>query len=185
MPFTFEPTEIPDVVHIVPRLFGDERGSFSEFFKRSEFEQHGLPGNFVQINYSSSKQNVLRGLHYQLNPDAQGKLVTVVEGNVFDVAVDIREGSPTYGKWVGKYLTGDEHNMLYIPPGFAHGYYVVSESAQFMYGCTSEYAPTSEGGIIWNDPNVGIEWPATDPIIAERDAAYPTLADAKHNFVYG
>lgn len=185
MPFTFEPTEIPDVVHIVPRHFGDERGMFAEFFKQSDFEKNGLPGNFVQLNYSSSVQNVLRGLHFQQNPHAQGKLVTVVQGEVFDVAVDIRKGSPTYGKWVGKTLTAKDHNMLYIPPGFAHGYYVVSTEAQFFYGCTSEYNPQAEGGIVWNDPEIGIVWPTENPIIAERDATYPTLSTAQHNFIYG
>ena len=184
MPFTFETLRIPDVQLIKPRVFGDARGFFMETYKRTEFEAAGISGAFVQANHSRSARGVLRGLHYQKSPRAQGKLMTVVTGAIFDVAVDIRAGSPTYGAWVGEVLSGDNHHFLYVPPGFAHGFCVLSESVDLIYQVTDEYSPEHERGILWNDPEVGIEWPIQVPELSARDAVQPRLSEADNNFVY-
>ena len=169
----YRPTAIPDVVLIVPKVFGDERGFFLETFRASEFEEHCAPVRFVQDNHSKSAQGILRGLHYQ-NPQPQGKLVRVTAGEVFDVAVDLRKGSPTFGRWVGEFLSAENKHMLWVPPGFAHGFYVVSESADFLYKCTDFYHPESEISLAWADPTLGLDWPLVDgaaPSLSAKDAA--------------
>jgi dTDP-4-dehydrorhamnose 3,5-epimerase len=173
MPSTFESTSLPGVVLIVPKVFGDARGFLMETYKRSEFEAAGLPVALVQENHSRSSRGTLRGLHYQREPKAQGKLVRVILGEIFDVAVDIRADSPTYGKWFGATLSADNRKSLYIPPGFAHGFCVTSAEAEVIYKTTAEYAPDHEFGICWDDPALGIEWPVTAPTLSERDKVWP------------
>lgn len=166
-------TEIPDVKIFEPKVFGDERGFFFESFSLKIFsEATGLEREFVQDNHSKSQKGVLRGLHYQLPPMAQGKLVRVTQGEVFDVAVDIRRFSPTFGKWVGVILSSENKRQLWVPEGFAHGFLTLSETAEFLYKTTNYYAPTSEGSIIWNDPTLAINWPSIDVEIqlASKDA---------------
>ena len=184
MPFTFTHLEIPDIILIEPRVFGDARGFFLETYKYSDFEKAGVPENLVQINHSQSTAGVLRGLHYQKEPQAQGKLVSCVRGAIFDVGVDIRVGSPTYGQWVGEELSAANHRLLYIPPGFAHGFCVLSDVADVIYQVTAEYAPDLDRGIIWDDPDIGITWPIERPDLSAKDAAQPRLRDADNNFVY-
>jgi dTDP-4-dehydrorhamnose 3,5-epimerase len=185
MPFDFQILEIPGLMLIEPRVFGDKRGFFMETFKLSEFRANGVAGDFVQDNMSRSQKGVLRGLHYQLNPKAQGKLVMAIKGAVFDVAVDIRKGSPYYGRWVSRELSADNRLMFWIPPGFAHGYLTLSDSAAIIYKTTEEYAQELERGIIWNDPSIGIEWPLESPVLSDRDKALPAIGDAEINFSYG
>ena len=184
MPFRFRRLEIPDVVMIETHPFKDERGFFIETYKRSEFEANGVPEVFVQDNYSHSVRGVLRGLHYQKPPKAQGKLVMVLRGEIFEVAVDIRKGSPTYGRWVGVMLSSKEPRMLYVPVGFAHGFCVLGAEAQVLYKVTQEYAREYECGIVWNDPGLGIQWPIHAPLVSQKDAGLPRLKDADYNFVY-
>jgi dTDP-4-dehydrorhamnose 3,5-epimerase len=184
MPFTFKELSLPGVVLVTPKVFGDDRGLFSEMYKRSEFCQAGMPEYFVQDNYSRSSQLVLRGLHFQKNPRAQGKLVRCIKGLVFDVAVDLRKGSPTYGKWVGIELSEENRQMLYIPPAFAHGFLVLSGTAEIIYKCTEEYSPENERGIIWNDPVIHIDWPVKKPVLSEKDKALPLFKYADNNFEY-
>lgn len=164
---------IPDVVLLEPKVFGDERGFFYESFNEQVFrDTTGADVRFVQDNHSRSAQNVLRGLHYQLPPKAQGKLVRVVIGEVFDVAVDIRKESPTFGKWVGEFLSADNKRQLWIPPGFAHGFLVLSEVAEFLYKTTDYYAPEYERGIRWDDPDLAINWPLLGaPVLSAKDLA--------------
>jgi dTDP-4-dehydrorhamnose 3,5-epimerase len=178
MPFSFYPQAIPEVILVEPRRSGDVRGFFMETYKRSAFVANGIAEVFVQDNYSHSVRGVLRGLHYQKAPQAQGKLVMVLQGEVFDVAVDIRQGSPTFGRWVGVTLCSDEPRLFYVPPGFAHGFCVLSEKADFVYKVTTEYVPTLERGIQWNDPQIGVEWPIADPILSARDLHQLPLAQA-------
>lgn len=165
------PLAIPDVLLIEPKVFGDERGFFYESFNQQAFNKAtGLDILFVQDNHSKSARNVLRGLHYQLPPKAQGKLVRAVAGEVFDVAVDIREGSPSFGAWVGEVLSAENKRQMWIPPGFAHGFLVLSESAEFLYKTTDYYAPECERCIVWNDPDLAVAWPVTDePLLAAKD----------------
>ncbi len=184
MPFTFTPLAIPDVILVAPRVFGDERGFFLETYQHSAFAVAGIPDVFVQYNHSRSAHGVLRGLHYQKLPMAQGKLLSVMAGEIFDVAVDIRRGSPTYGQWVGAALSAANHHLLYVPPGFAHGFCVVSDVADLLYQVTAEYSPDNERGFMWNDPDVGVEWPVAEPQLSPRDAAQPRLCDADNNFVW-
>jgi len=184
MPFQFTGLEIPDVVLIEPRVFPDERGFFMETYKLSDFAASGVPGSFVQDNHSRSAKGVLRGLHYQKNPAAQGKLVRAIVGEIFDVAVDMRKGSPTFGKWVGQTLSAENRRIMYCPPGFAHGFCVASESAEVVYKVTAEFAPETEAGVTWDDPEIGIEWPLTDPLVSPRDREWPGLHDADNNFTY-
>ena len=177
----FEPTRIPDVVLIRPRVFGDPRGFFLESWEQRKFAAGGVDANFVQDNHSRSTRNVLRGLHYQL-PNAQGKLVRVVRGSVFDVAVDIRRSSPTFGQWVGVELSDSNHHMLWVPAGFAHGYLTLSESADFLYRCTSYYSPSDERAIRWNDPQIGVQWPlppGVAPALSAKDAVAGSFRDAQ------
>lgn len=164
-------TEIPDVKIIEPTVFGDERGFFMETWNQKRFEElvTGKPTTFVQDNHSKSKKGILRGLHYQTE-DTQGKLVRVVSGEVFDVAVDIRKDSPTFGRWVGVYLSAENRRQLWIPEGFAHGFYVTSDEAEFVYKCTNYYNPSAEVSILWNDKNINIIWPlSTTPILSVKD----------------
>ena len=172
---------IPDVMLLEPKVFGDERGFFYESFNEQVFhEVTGADVRFVQDNHSRSKRNVLRGLHYQLPPKAQGKLVRVVVGEVFDVAVDIRRGSPTFGRWVGEILSAGNRRQLWIPPGFAHGFLVLSDSAEFLYKTTEYYAPDFERCILWEDQRLGIEWPSTDaPIVSAKDQGGSSLAESE------
>ncbi|MCP5096453.1 MAG: dTDP-4-dehydrorhamnose 3,5-epimerase [Chloroflexi bacterium] len=184
MPFQFTRLAIPEVILVEAKAFGDKRGLFKELFQQDAFSKNGFNLPFVQDNYSRSVKGVLRGLHYQKKPYEQGKLVYAMEGEVFDVAVDIRKGSPTFGKWVGETLSEDNHRMLYVPPGFAHGFCVLSDIGAIMYKVTSLYAPKSECGIIWNDPSIGVEWPIADPILSARDVELPLLENADNNFVF-
>lgn len=172
-------TALPEVKIIEPKVFGDSRGFFYESFNAAEFAEKVQAGvEFVQDNHSRSAKGVLRGLHYQIE-HAQGKLVRVVEGEVFDVAVDIRKRSPNFGKWVGVTLSADNHRQLWVPPGFAHGFVVVSDSAQFLYKTTDYWFPEHERSILWNDETIGIEWPiAGEPLLAAKDAAGKRLVDA-------
>ncbi len=184
MLFTFQPLDIPDLILVEPRIFSDSRGFFLETYQKSIFAENGIAVDFVQDNMSCSSRATLRGLHYQIEPHAQGKLVTCVKGDVFDVAVDIRRNSPTFGKWMGIRLTDENRHMLYIPPGFAHGFCVMSDVAHFVYKVTSEYAPAYERGIVWNDPVIAIDWPVKAPILSDRDRQLPTFEHADYNFVY-
>jgi dTDP-4-dehydrorhamnose 3,5-epimerase len=175
----FTPTAIPDVIVIEPKVFGDDRGFFFESFNDREFSAAvGRKIEFVQDNHSRSRRGVLRGLHYQLPPHAQGKLVRVVAGEVFDVAVDIRKGSPTFGRWVGEVLSESNRKQLWIPPGFAHGFVTLSESADFLYKTTDFYSPESERCIKWDDADIGIRWPlGGDPLVSAKDTNGFHLAD--------
>jgi dTDP-4-dehydrorhamnose 3,5-epimerase len=174
LPFAVEPCPIQGLYEIQPKVFGDRRGYFFESYSQRDFEAAGLSMAFVQDNQSRSVRGVLRGLHFQ-RTRPQGKLVRVIEGEVFDVAVDIRPGSPSLGKWHGMVLSGERQNQFYISPGFAHGFLVLSESAVFTYKCTDFYYPQDEGGIIWNDPALGIIWPdlGMDYLLSEKDKALP------------
>jgi dTDP-4-dehydrorhamnose 3,5-epimerase len=176
MPFIFEPTELPDVVLISPKVHGDARGFFMETYKRSEFQAAGIDAPLVQENHSRSAAGTLRGLHYQRAPRAQGKLVRVLQGAIYDVAVDIRQGSRTFGRWVAITLTAESRQSLYVPPGFANGFCVTADVADVIYMTTDEYVPELEHGIPWNDPSLGIPWPIPEPILSPRDRAWPPFA---------
>ncbi|GAB6077184.1 dTDP-4-dehydrorhamnose 3,5-epimerase [Desulfurobacterium crinifex] len=186
MPFEFIRTEIPEVIIVKPKVFSDERGFFMETYKKSDFVKVGIDTDFVQDNHSKSVKGVLRGLHYQLEPKAQGKLVRCIKGRIFDVAVDIRKGSPTFGKWVGVELSEENKLMLWIPKGFAHGFLTLSEEAEIVYKVSGgEYSPEHDRSIRWNDPDIGIEWPLEgEPILSEKDKIAPFLKDAEVNLVY-
>lgn len=177
----YEKLAIPDVVLFTPKVFGDERGFFFESFNQNVFEQAtGTAPAFVQDNHSKSVRGVLRGLHYQLPPHAQGKLVRVVQGAVFDVAVDIRRSSPTFGRWVGALLSADNKRQLWIPPGFAHGFVTLSDTAEFLYKTTDFYAPSAERAIIWNDPTIGVDWGYDGtPVLSGKDQQALPLAQAE------
>lgn len=177
----FVPTDIPEVVLVRPKVFGDVRGWFMESWEERKFVAAGLDLRFVQDNHSHSLRHILRGLHYQIR-QPQGKLVRVVAGTVFDVAVDIRRSSPTFGRWVGAILSAENHNMLWVPPGFAHGYLVLSEHADVLYKVTDFWAPTHERAIRWDDPDIGVEWPLPpriEPLLSGKDAAAPGFRDAE------
>jgi dTDP-4-dehydrorhamnose 3,5-epimerase len=182
MPFLFSPTELPEVVEITPKVFADERGAFTELFKADDFAGHAVPNTFKQVNRSMSKKDVLRGLHYQKNPMAQGKLISVVSGSLYDVAVDIRMGSPTFGKWVSRELSAEKGNMLYVPTGYAHGFCITSAEATVIYFCSEEYAPNLERGIMWNDRTLNINWPTNMPLLSPKDKDYPRLEEIDNNF---
>lgn len=184
MPFEFDQLEIPGAVLIRPRIFDDGRGFFLELYKHSDFKNAGITPHLVQDNFSKSSKGVLRGLHYQKTPKAQGKMVLCIKGKIFDVAVDIRKGSPHFGKWVGAELSDENRHMLYVPPGFAHGFQVLSDTAEVMYKCTDEYSLAHERGIIWNDPDIAIVWPLSQPILSGKDNISPRLRDADNNFEY-
>lgn len=169
-------TRLPEVMMVEPRFFGDQRGWFSETYQQQRYAEAGISATFVQDNISFSRQNILRGLHYQ-HPQGQAKLVQVLEGEIFDVAVDIRHGSPTFGQWVGVTLSAQTPRQLYIPEGFAHGFCVLSPTALFMYKCSDFYAPEHEGGLIWDDPDLAIQWPLDRPLLSDRDRTFPRLKD--------
>lgn len=181
MPFTFQRLEIPDVILIEPRIFSDPRGFFVETYKQSEFFENGITEKFIQDNWSHSGRGTLRGLHFQKPPKAQAKLVMVLKGEVFDVAVDIRKNSATYGQWVGLTLSDKKPQILYIPVGFAHGFCVMSHEADFIYKVSDEYSPELDSGIRWNDPDIGIDWPISDPLLSAKDQALPLLKQAALN----
>ena len=185
MPFTFKRLSIPDVILIEPSSFSDDRGFFFESFKESDFFSNGIDKKFVQDNFSHSINGVIRGLHFQKAPKAQAKLVTVLKGKIFDVAVDIRKNSPTYGKWVSEILSDDTHNLLYVPEGFAHGFCVISDEADVHYKVSNEYSQEHERSIIWNDPKLNIEWPIKKPIISNKDNKLSLLENLDNDFVYG
>ena len=179
MPFEFEELKLGGLVLIKPRVFPDERGFFIEFYKKQDFIKAGIPVEFVQDNHSRSTRGVLRGLHYQRGSAAQGKLMRCISGAILDVGVDIRRDSPTFGQWDAAELSAVNAHMLYLPPGFAHGFLVLSETAEIIYKCTTEYSPKDEGGILWNDPEIGVDWTLTDPFLSSRDSALPLLKDAE------
>jgi dTDP-4-dehydrorhamnose 3,5-epimerase len=185
MSFTFVELELPGLVLIEETRRGDARGFFAETWRESAVRAGGIPERFVQDNHARSTRGVLRGLHYQLPPRPQGKLIRVVRGEVYDVVVDLRRGSPGYGRWVGTHLSGDVGRVLWVPPGFAHGYVVLSDTVDFTYKVTAEFDPALDRGIRWDDPAVGVKWPALEPILSERDRALPTLAAAENPFVAG
>ena len=178
----FQRLTIPDVVLIEPMVFEDERGLFMETYKHSAFAAYGIPERFVQDNPSKSIKGVIRGLHYQKRPRAQGKLVRGVVGEIFGVAVDIRKNAPTYGKWVGAVLSAQNRKMLYIPPEFAHGFCALCDGTEVIYKATDEYAPEAERGIVWNDPDLGITWPVDQPIVSAKDAVLPRFEAAENEF---
>jgi len=171
------PTTLPGVVIIEPDVHADSRGFFLETYRADKYREHGITAPFVQDNHSRSLARTLRGLHLQLRRP-QGKLIRVVEGEIFDVAVDVRRGSPTFGQWAGSVLTAENFKQMYVPPGFAHGFCVVSAAAQVEYKCTDFYDPEGELGIAWNDPQLAIAWPVMEPLLSQRDARHPTLAEA-------
>jgi len=177
------PTDHPELLLIEPDVHRDARGFFLESYHARRYAELGVCGEFVQDNHSRSELAVLRGLHYQLD-HPQGKLIRVVSGRVYDVAVDIRQGSPHFGRWFGAELSGENHYQLYIPPGFAHGFCVLSEQADFLYKCTDYYAPGDEYGIAWNDPALAITWPVMDYLLSDKDRGYPVLAEAVRLPVY-
>jgi dTDP-4-dehydrorhamnose 3,5-epimerase len=170
--------ELPGVLLLEPKVYGDERGFFLETWQARRYAEAGVPERFVQDNLSRSGKNVLRGLHYQIRRP-QGKLVSVIEGEVFDVAADVDPGSETFGRWLGARLSGDNKRQLYVPPGYAHGFCVLSDSTFFIYKCTDYYAPDLERGVRWDDPRLAIDWPVDTPIVNERDAGWPTLEEAR------
>ncbi|MEK8088996.1 dTDP-4-dehydrorhamnose 3,5-epimerase [Thermithiobacillus plumbiphilus] len=177
----FIPTAIPDVIRIEPSVFGDDRGFFMETWEKRKFLDAGITADFVQDNHSRSAQGILRGLHYQVQ-QPQGKLVRVVSGAVYDVAVDLRRSSPTFGQWVGEVLSVDNRHQLWVPPGFAHGFYVISDYADFVYKCTDYYAPEFERSLRWDDPELGITWPLVDgqpPRLSSKDAKAASLQTAE------
>ncbi|OHD14659.1 MAG: dTDP-4-dehydrorhamnose 3,5-epimerase [Spirochaetes bacterium GWB1_36_13] len=180
MPFNFEKTEIAEVILVKPRVFPDERGFFLETYKQSDFMKNGIAVDvFKQDNHSFSTEGVIRGLHYQLPPMEQGKLVRVVKGKVLDFAVDIRKSSKTFLKWVYRELSDENFQMLWIPPGFAHGFIALSKDVHLMYKCTNEYSPHHEGGIRFDDPDIHIDWQYQNPTVSEKDLKVPFLKDAK------
>ena len=180
--FTITPTKIAAVRIVETKTFKDDRGVFAEIYKASAWQNGGIKLNIKQVNYSWSHQGVLRGLHYQLWPKAQGKLVRVTNGEVYDVAVDIRRTSPTYGHWVAEVLTADNHRMIYIPAGFAHGFVVRSKAAEVIYYCDEEYAAEMERGIRWDDTALNIAWGVKRPLVSKKDQVWPRLAQADNNF---
>ena len=184
MGFIFRKLSIPEVIVIETQSFSDDRGFFLENFKMSSFVSNGINTKFVQDNFIHSVKGVLRGLHYQKKIKAQAKLVSALRGKIFDVAVDIRKNSPTFGQWVGEILSDQNHKSLYIPEGFAHGFCVMSEEADVLYKVSTEYSPENEAGIIWNDPDINIVWPIDKPLLQEKDSKLTLLKDANNNFIY-
>jgi dTDP-4-dehydrorhamnose 3,5-epimerase len=182
--FIFERQVIPEVILVKPKALGDARGFFKEHYKHSEFMAGGIPDLFIQDNHSRSLRGTLRGLHFQKSPKPQAKLISVIRGNILDVAVDIRQGSPTYGKYVAAELSDENHHQLYVPVGFAHGFVVLSESVDLLYKVSGEYSPEHDRGILWNDPALAIDWGISEPLLSNKDNLQPPLASADNNFVY-
>jgi dTDP-4-dehydrorhamnose 3,5-epimerase len=185
---TVTKTPLPGLLVIEPKVFADDRGFFLDFYNRDSFAEIGLKEQFIQDNHSRSKKGVVRGLHYQINPSPMGKLVKCAKGKIFDVGVDVRKGSPTFGKWHGETLTGDNHKMLYLPPGFAHGFLALEDNTDVIYACTGVYSPKDERAIVWNDPEIGIKWPLElvggKAIVSDKDQKNPQLKEAETNFSY-
>ena len=179
MPFTFKKLKLPEIILVEPKVFHDDRGFFLESYKESDFKNNGINETFLQDNHSLSKKGVLRGLHYQHNPKSQGKLVRVLKGKVWDIAVDIRKESPTFKKYVFDELSEENNKMLYIPVGFAHGFVALTDNVHLVYKCTSEYSHEHDAGIRWDDPDLGIDWPVDNPLVSEKDEQLPYLKDAK------
>ncbi|HPS57700.1 MAG TPA: dTDP-4-dehydrorhamnose 3,5-epimerase [Spirochaetota bacterium] len=179
MPFVFNKCEISGPVIVEPRVFGDDRGFFLESYKKTDFINNGIDVEFRQDNHSLSSRGVLRGLHYQKPPFAQAKLVRVVKGSVWDVAVDIRKNSSTYKKWIAVELSAENKKMVFIPEGFAHGFIALTDEVQLMYKCSNEYSPQHDAGIIWNDPELAIKWPVANPLLSDKDLLLPLLKDAE------
>ena len=182
MPLRIIKSAIPDVMIIEPEVFGDRRGFFIETYHQRKYAENGLDRTFVQDNHSHSSQGVIRGLHYQLN-HPQGKLVFVVKGVIFDVAVDIRRGSPTFGHWVGEILSEENNRRMFIPEGFAHGFCVLSDTVDFMYKCSDFYHPEDDRGVNWSDETLSIDWPIKDPVLSDRDASLPMLHDVQEELL--
>jgi len=180
----FIPTEIENVLIVKPHVFGDDRGFLTETYSERNWALEGFRASFVQDNLSLSSKGTLRGMHYQLEPHAMGKLVRAVTGAVFDVGVDLRRGSPTFGRWVGRTLRAEDHAALWLPPGFAHGFVALEDHTLVYYKCTEFYTPEAEASLAYNDPDVGIEWPIEPTSISRKDLGAPRLKDAKYNFVY-
>lgn len=183
MSFRFTELELPGLILVEGARHADSRGFFAEAFRESAFRAGGVVARFVQDNHARSTRGVLRGMHFQLPPMPQGKLMRVVEGEVFDVAVDLRRGSPGYGRWAGVHLSGDDDRLLWIPPGFAHGYQVLSDSADLTYKVTAEYDGRLDRGIRWDDPDIGVVWPMSEPRLSPKDLALPSLAEVENPFV--
>ncbi|MBI5629713.1 MAG: dTDP-4-dehydrorhamnose 3,5-epimerase [Elusimicrobia bacterium] len=181
MGLTFTPYQIPGLLLVEGKLFPDSRGHFMESYREIDYKDSPVP-SLVQDNLSRSRRGVVRGLHYQKNPSAIGKLVRCVAGRILDVAVDIRKGSPTYGKWAGVELRGEENRMLWVPPGFAHGFYVLSEWADVLYKVSGYWVAQDDCGVLWNDPAIGIAWPSGETLVSDKDARLPILAQADNNF---
>lgn len=177
MPCTFEKTDIEGLIIVTPRVFPDDRGFFMETYKESEFKKNGIDLPFIQDNHSMSSKGVLRGLHFQKGLHAQGKLIRVISGKVWDVAIDCRPGSKTFLSWFGIELSAENKTMFYIPSGFAHGFVTLEDNTQFLYKCTAEFCKDSEGGIRWDDPVIGITWPIGDVLVSEKDAILPLSKD--------
>jgi dTDP-4-dehydrorhamnose 3,5-epimerase len=182
MPFTAERLQIPDVLLITPTVFRDDRGFFVETYKAAELAALGITAVFVQDNHSKSAKSVVRGLHYQVHPKPQAKLVRCCRGAIYDVCVDIRKGSPTFGRWVGAELTEENCRMMYVPVGFAHGFAALTEGAEIIYKCSAEYSRDHDRGILWNDPAIGIRWPVAEPVLSAKDQKNPLLRDAENTF---
>jgi len=182
MPFEIKKLPLSGLILIEPKVFSDSRGFFKEIYKESIFREVGLSESFVQDNISFSKKGVLRGLHFQKEPFSQGKLVTCLRGKIFDVAVDLRKESPTFGRWHAQILSEENHLLFYIPPGFAHGFQVLSEIALVFYKCTCEYNREAESGILWNDKDINIKWPIPDPLLSEKDQQLPTFKELIETF---
>ena len=184
MPFEFKRLAIPELVLIQPKCFDDSRGFFVETYKKSDFIKFGIFDDFVQDNHSKSTKNVLRGLHYQNPPKAQSKLVRCIQGEILDIAVDIRINSPNYGKWLGERLSADNKKMLYIPVGFAHGFLVLSDTAEIVYKTGEEYSFADDAGIKWNDTQININWHCENPLISDKDNNLPYLKNADNKFIF-
>ncbi len=184
MPFRFVRQSIPDIVLVEGARFSDPRGFFLENYRHSEFSAGGIPMHLTQLGHSRSKRGVLRGLHYQKRPKAQGKLISVMRGEIYDVVVDIRRGSPAYGNWISAVLADTDHRMLYVPEGFAHGFCVLSDEVDVLYALTAEHDPALDRGILWNDPRIGISWPIRNPMLSQKDTSLPLLEAADNNFEY-
>jgi len=184
MHFRFQRLTIPEVILVESQSFEDGRGFFSESYKLSVFRENGIPDAFVQDNHSRSVRGTLRGLHFQQEPRAQAKLVMVARGEIFDVGVDLRRGSPTYAQWVGATLSAENHCKLYIPCGFAHGFCVLSDEADVLYKVSAEYDPELDAGVAWDDPQIGVDWPIEEPLLSPKDLGLPSLESALHNFEY-
>jgi dTDP-4-dehydrorhamnose 3,5-epimerase len=184
MPVTISETEIAGVLVVETRAVSDDRGFFAETYSKPMFARAGLEPTFVQDNLSASRKGTVRGLHYQIEPHGMGKLVRAIRGSVFDVAVDLRRGSPTFGKWVGRTLTAENRLALWVPSGFAHGFVALEEDTLVFYKCTAIHTPEAERAIVYNDPAIGIQWPLQPSIVSPKDAAAPPLANAEYNFEY-